>query len=179
MILISRKHMNPIILSHQWPLTLVQINYVVQASLNLQFSQFRYPLTSKQLNVCLHVMDSYLERLVKRVWTQETFEKNVGWCDSYKFQDFLARPTFYKLTVKRKNSLLCTESKHLFVFPAPAAYVKTVPNDWSSLPVHLAADLLVQLRGWLGQMMNWLLTPPLCLSHSIWTYASVDHASAL
>lgn len=81
---------------------------------------------------------------------------------------FLCRPVFDKSDRQRKHFLFCTGSRHFcFFFPATAAYVKMPTNDWSSLPVYLAAHLLVQLLGWLGQK-TCTLTPPTVAHKSIW-----------
>lgn len=97
--------------------------------------------------------------------------KIVWRCDLYTLQIFYPDLPLIKPT--KGNVYSSAESKHFFVFSAPAAHVETQPNDWSSLPVYLAADLLVQLLGWLGWMTYWLPSPPLCLSLSVWTYTPV------
>lgn len=131
-----------------------------QASLHPQFPPIKYHLISKPLNVCLPVTDSILERQMTRPNTWSNIWKIVWGCDFVYAPRFLSRPPpFDKNWPTKGNIYSSAESKHFLVVPAPAAYVKTLLNDWSSLPVFLAADLLVQLLGWLGQMTRWLPPP--------------------
>lgn len=94
--------------------------------------------------------ESHLKSQMKTVWLHEaTFENCLHVWFIYGPR-FSCRPLFDKSNPQRKHLLLCTGSKHFFFFPAAAAYVEVLLNDWSSLPVYLAAHLLVQLLGWVG-----------------------------